>query len=421
MSTDMDRVISVPWWRRRMTFVAAAAVVVVGLLLFGLSFANGAKRSVRVPRATVTIGVVERGDFHDFTLLSGKLMPKDTVIVGALEGGQVEKILARAGDQVTAGQGLMEFTNTQLELDVLDREGRLLESITQLQTFQKQLEDTRIANERAAAQIDFNIKRLSDLSQRRQALMDKGYVSGESYAQIREELDYNKRLDPLQAESNARQERLRQDQLPRIQAELDRLRKSLEITRNKLDNLVVKAPAPGLLIGFNPNLGQTFSRGERLGEIVLDTGFKVSANVDQYYLGRVHAGQAGAAQIDGKTWKLKVDRVFPQVKDGTFVVELIFDGPTPSGLLPGATVSGRLSLGGDQTALLLPTGAFLEGSGGDWVMVLTSENRADRRRIKIGRRNIEQVEVLSGLKPGDRVITSDYSTYDKIEQIHLTK
>lgn len=418
----MDRRISRPRWRSRPVMVALIAIAVVAAAAY-LAFAlkGLGERSVRVPAGTVTIDTVEQGVFHDFTPLNGKVVPHDTIDLDALEGGQVERVMAQAGDMITAGQPLVRFQNTELELDVLDREGRLIESITELQTFEKQLEDTRLANQKAAEDIDYNIVRLGRAAERRAGLAAEGVIAGESVDQIQDELNYQRRLRPLQARSDARQDALRRRQLPQIHAQLASLQQSLKITRSKLDNLIVKAPVSGRLNDFDLNVGQNFNRGDRLGEIVPNTGIKVAANVDEFYLGRVQVGQVAEAQIDDRDWKLRVIRVYSQVKDGTFVVDLAFDGATPRGLLPGQTITGKLSLGNDKPALILPAGPFLERSGGDWAMVMANDRRAERRRIKIGRRNADQVEILSGLAPGDRVITSDYSAFEKIDRVDLTK
>ena len=421
VSIGMDRAIRRPVWRTRPAMLGAAGVGAVAVLV-GLVVASPglAVRSVRVRVATVTIEAVQPGVFRDFTPLNGKVTPHDTVDLDALEGGQVARVMVQAGDVVAVGQPLVAFRNTSLELDVLDREGRLIESITQLQSFEKQLEDSRLANEKALAQIDYDIVRLQRSSGRRAPLLASGYLAPETLDQIRDELTHDERIRPLQAESNARQEALRQAQLPHIQAQLKSLQQDLAITRSKLENLVVRSPVRGRLTDFNLNVGQNLNRGDRLGVLVPDTGFKVAANVDEYYLGRVQVGQIGDCQVDERTWKLHVIRIYPQVKDGTFVVDLSFDAAAPRGLLPGQTIAGRLALGGDRPGLLLPAGPFLERSGGDWAMVMTAPNRADRRRIKIGRRNADQVEVLSGLAAGERVITSDYTPFEKIARVDLT-
>ncbi len=229
-------------------------------------------------------------------------------------------------------------------------------------------------------------------------------------------------IRPVQVETNKRQEALRVQQLPQIRQEMASLQKSLQITRATLDDLTVKAPASGRLTAMDLQPGENRNRGDRLGQITLETGFKIAAQVDEYYLGRVAPGQTGQIDIDGRTLNLKAERIYPEVKNGAFTVDLSFEGPQPQGLLPGEMVQGKLSLGADRPALVLPAGAFLERSGGDWVFVVAPDGRhADRRRIKIGRRNSEQVEVLSGLRPGERVITSDYQGLEKIDRVDLAK
>ncbi len=423
MTDSMDRKLSKPLGLRRFAVPAAAIAACIGLSVLAANLLmSGAVRTARIPAAGVTIDTAQQGALHDFTPLRGKVAPKDEVYLDALEGGQVERIMAHAGDQVTVGQPLVTFRNTALELDVLEREGRLVESITQLQTYEKQLEDSRLANEKAAAEIDFNIVRLTRASARRSALVGRGSVSPEAEDQLNDELAYDHRLLPLQAQNNLRQDALRRRQLPEIHTQLANLQQSLTITRSKLDSLVLKAPVSGQLTDIVQNLGENRNRGDRLGEIVPATGFKIAAHVDEFYLGQVRVGQVADAGIDGATWKLKVERVYPQVKDGTFVVDLAFIGAAPANLLSGEAVNGTLSLGGDRPALILPAGAFLERTGGDWVMVVGPDGRsAVRRRIKIGRRNAEQVEILSGLKPGDRVITSDYSAIDRVDRVILTR
>jgi HlyD family secretion protein len=398
---------------------AAAAVAVVGVVaLMAMAFAGGAQRSVRLPAKTLTIETVTQGVFRDFTPLQGKVVPRDTVYLDALEGGQVEKVLVQAGDRVALGQPLIAFRNTQLELEVLDREGRLIESITQLQAYEKQLEQNRAANETTLARIDYDILRLSRLAERRDVLAAKGYLPQQARDETHDELNHNQRLRPLQMETNRRQEELRLKQLPQIRAELEGLQQSLKITRSKMDALVVKAPVAGRLTAIDLKIGQNRNRGERLAEITPDTGFRVQADVDEYYLGRVRTGQTGEVDWGGATRRLRVSRIYPQVKNGTFVVDLDFDGAQPAALTPGEAMQGRLSLGGDRPALILPAGAFLERSGGDWVFVVDG-NKALKRRIKVGRRSTEQVEVLAGLRPGDRVITSDYAGLEKIDRVDL--
>jgi HlyD family secretion protein len=334
----------------------------------------------------------------------------------------VQEVLAVAGDLVAVGQPLLRFRNTELELDVLDREGRLVESITQLQSYEKQLEDARVANEKAAAQIQYDITRLQRTAERRDALLARGYVTRDLHEQVHDELEHNRKLLPLQITSNGEQEALRRRQIPQIRSELATLQESLKVTRAKLDSLVVRAPVAGRLTDMDIKLGEIRTRGQRLGQIVPDTGFKLQAQIDEYYLDRVRTGQTGDVTIEDRQVPVRVTRVDPQVKNATFQVDLAFEGAMPRGLLPGQALEGRLTLGGDRPALILPAGPFLERTGGDWVMVADAGgDHADRRRIKIGRRSAEQVEVLSGLKPGERVITSDYTGFEKVDRVILAR
>ena len=423
MSAGMDQTIRRPWWRsRRVRFAAAAALAFAALAVMSAAFLGKAQRSLSVQAETVSIDPVRRGVFHDLTTLQGKVVPRDTIYLDALEGGQVQRVLVQAGDRITAGQPLVAFRNTQLELEVLDQEGRLVESITQLQAYEKQLEQNRADNAKTLAQIDYNILRLKRMADRRDPLTAIGYISREQTDQVHDELDYDRVLRPLQAVTNERQEALRAKQLPQVRAEMESLQRSLAITRTKLDDLTVKAPVSGRLTAMDLKIGQNRNRGDRLGEITLDTGFKISADVDEYYLGRVSPGQSADVDLSGGAQRLVVSRIYPQVHGGVFTVDLDFRGAAPQGLLPGEAVQGKLSLGADRPGLVLPAGAFLERTGGDWIFVLRPDGRhADRRRIKIGRRNADQVEVLSGLRPGERVITSDYQGWDRIDRIDLKR
>jgi HlyD family secretion protein len=210
--------------------------------------------------------------------------------------------------------------------------------------------------------------------------------------------------------------------LPQIQSQLEKLSKDVEITRSKLDSLTVRAPAEGRMTAIDLKVGESRKRGERLGEITPDTGNKLSANIDEFYLGRLRKDQSATVEMDGRDWPLRVTRVHPQVKNGTFTVDLAFDSGMPDGLLPGQAVQGKLTLGGNKPGLILPAGAFLEATGGNWVFVLSEDGRsAHRRDIAIGRRNAEQVEILSGLQVGERVLTSAYSGWESMDRVDLNR
>ncbi len=421
LHSAMDRPLSRPWWHFKLwQQLLAGALALILVILAGVLLLGPAQRSVSIPVASLSLAAVERGVYHDIIPLTGEVVPHDTVYLDAVEGGRIEHILVQAGDSVTAGQPLVTLSNTALELDVLDREGRLVQSITESQSYQTQLEQNRVANQKALAQIDYDIVRLRRAQERRESLVAQHLVSLESQDQIKDELDNALRQRPMQEESNHRQEELREKQLPQLQAQIAKLQQDLVVTHSKLADLTVRAPVSGLVTSMDLTVGESRNLGDRLAEITPATGYKLSATVDEYYLARVRPGQAASIELDDKSWRLKVTRVYPQVKSGGFVVDLAFDGATPPGLLRGQTLQGRLSLGADVPGLVLPAGAFLERSGGDWAFVVQPDGHsAQRRRIKVGRRNAEQVEILSGLSAGESVITSDYTGLERIDRIDL--
>jgi HlyD family secretion protein len=419
MSHVMDRPLELEWWRepRARALAFAGGVGLLLALLVALSWSTR-EYSLSLGAKDVTIATVSRDVFHDFVPLRGTVVPKDTIYLDALEGGQVEKVLVQAGDQVVQGQPLVTFRNAQLQLDVLNNEGRLVESITQLQTFETQLEANRAGNAKTLADIRYNITSLEHTAARYEPLLQVGAVSRKDYEQVHDQLDHYRALLPVQIETNKRQDALRLAQLPGLQSELVGLKKSLQVTRDKLEDLTVKAPVSGRIIALDLKVGENRNRGERLAEIVPPTGFKIAADIDEYYLSRTRAGQSADIELNGARYRLKLARVYPQVKGGTFTADFTFQDAAPADLTGGAAAQGKLTLGGDSHAVILPVGPFLEASGGDYVFVLDGAS-AHRRRIKLGRRNVEQAEVLSGLRPGDRVITSDYANYAKIDRIDL--
>ena len=415
----MDRPLVRPWWQSKRGIRAG---MLAGALVLGLAVAwtltGTPEHSVRLNPDGVVTSRVEQKPFHDSVPLRAKVVALETVYLDALEGGRVEQVLTQAGDFVAQGQQLVVLSNTELELDVLDREARLIESATQLQAYETQLEQNRIANQKALAQIDYDIVRLQRALQRRKQLVERSMEAAEVRDAMQDELDFHLKTRPAQMQSNQQQEALRVRQIPQIQNQLEKLHRDMAITHSKLENLIVRAPVAGRLTAMDLKVGENRNRGERFAEITPETGHKLSAKVDEYYLGQVRSGQIADMESGGRTWRVSVTRVYPQVKDGTFTVDLGFDGSEPDGLLPGQAMQGTLRLGEDRSALVIDSGAFLEQTGGQWIFVMDNDGRsAVRRAVQLGRRNADQVEVLGNLRAGEKVIVSDYTGLERIEHI----
>lgn len=421
MSSGMDRPLPRNGLRsKKVIWLLAAVALGAAALLVAFVLSRTSDRTLSVDSENLVISEVSAGTFRDFIPLNAGVTSKDVVFLDALEGGQVRQVFAQVGDQVTAGQPILEFRNDALELDVLEREARVIDSITQLQSYEKQLEQNRAANAQALARIDYEIVRLERLVERRDELAKRGFVPRAQQEDARDELELNRRLRPQQQETNQTQEALRRRQLPQIQAQLRGLQASLAITRQKLEALVVAAPIAGRITAMDLRIGQNRNRGDRLAEITPATGLRLEAEIDQFYLNRVRAGLRGFVTLEGQRRELVVSRVLPQVTAGRFKVELSFVGSTPERLVSGQTLQGRLALGSDSQALLTKTGPFLEKSGGNWMFVLSRDGReALRRPVRLGRRNAEFVEVLDGLEAGDRVVTSSYEGLEQVERLAI--
>lgn len=419
----MDRPIALPWWRqRRWVEAAAIGLILVMAIASAIAWLGPAERTLRIPRERVTIAAVASDMYRDFIPFRGTAVSLETIYLDALEGGRVERVLAQPGDEVIPGQLLIELSNTELELTVLDREARLIESIVQLQAYQTQLAQNHLSNEKALAAIDYDIARLTRSVQRREALAERGVETRENFDTVKDELAYALALRPLQASSNQQQNALRVQQLPQIEAQLEKLHQDVEITRSKLESLNVRAPAGGRMTTIDLKVGENRNRGERLGEITPRAGFKLTAEVDEYYLDRLRRDQIATVVMGTTQRELRVTRVHPRVENGVFKVELAFSNAMPGSLLPGQTLQGKIALGGDAQTLVLPAGPFLQHTGGNWAFVVdASGTSAVRRSLKLGRRNVEQVEVLGGLEPGERVITSDYSSFERIDRIEFAR
>ncbi len=399
---------------------ASLAVLVVVFVALRL-YAGAGEKTLRIPALQLTVSTVEPGTFHDLIPLRAEVQPLQTLYIDAIDGGRIDRVLVEAGDHVEQGQALIELSNTNLALSVIQQESQLNQAMSQLQQNEIALEQNHLANDRAAAEIEYNLVKLARSSSRREGLAAAGAASREERDQVADELAYYRQLQPIQLASNKRQGELRDRLLPDIQRQLQNLRANLDVVQAKLAALIVRAPLAGVITAIDLKVGELRNPGERLAEVTPASGMKLSADIDEFYLQRVRSGQSATVEIDGTPVSATVHRVSPQVKNGQFSIDLVFAGKSPANLVAGQSTQGRLQLGGDSQALILAVGPFLDRTGGDWVFVLAPDGRsAQRRQIKAGRRTSEQLEVLGGLGKGERVIISDYTGLERADRIVLT-
>lgn len=406
------------WTRGRLLGGATVLLLAAGV---GLVIANQGARSLRLDRQKLTIGTVTEDVFHDSIPVRGEVQALESVVLDTTEAGRIEEILVEAGQTVVAGQALVRLSNTDLQLETIARETQIIEQINNQRGIQLQFEQAKTGDANAVAGAEYNIVNLSRQIRRQSPLTAHGFTAQETLDNLTDQLDYQKRLKDIAQDGLKRDAALYADLSGQAGEIAAHLQDNLAIAKKLLDSLVVRAPVAGQLTVLDVKLGEQKARGERLGQIDRQTGFKVVVQVDEFYLARVHTGQPVALTRNGRKIPLTIVKVFPQVKNGRFEIWLNFaDAAAPADLRPGEALQGSLQLGDDQQALILPLGPFMETTGGGWAFVLDADGKtATRRTIRTGRRNGTQIELLDGLKPGEKVILSDYADLDRIDQIHI--
>jgi len=418
--TPMDRRLETKSrWRRWLLPVAGVTVLLVAGIAVYARYAL--TRSVTVREASVVIARVRRAAFTEYVPATAVVAPRRTAYLDAVEGGQVAEVLVEEGAFVARGQVLLKFKNTNLQLEMLGRQAQLMEQLDRLNQTILSFEQARITHQRDLIDTSAQIESLTQRQQRREALRGSGTVSQEELAELAIDIDKTRKLQAAAIEARDLDEKFRSEQLAQLRSSITTTRENLEMASQALQSLSVKAPISGQLTALDADLGAAKAPGQRIGQIDDSTAYKVEAGVDEFYLGRVKPGQSATAEWNGKNWKLEVAKVYPQVTDRQFKVDLYFtQEAAPEGLRRGQSMEVRLEVGAPSQGLVTANGPFFEETGGSWVFVLPpTGNVAVRRRVRFGRRNPEQIEVLSGLAEDERIVSSGYEQLRKFDRIEI--
>ena len=405
---NMDKVVVRKKIDKRILIGGAGGAALLLILLFWLFAPRAGSQSVSAER--LGIATVENGTFEDFLPLRARVTPLLTVYLDAVEGGRVEALAVEDGASVVKGQLLAVLSNADLQLSTLARQTEVEQQLNNMRSQELALQQARSANMRDLNQAETDLAKARRQYDLQKPLSERGFVSKKQFNDTADDLHYQTKRLAILKRSIAQDEALQSSQLGQLRASASSLNSSLGIARSSLSQLNIRAPATGQLSGFTIQLGQSLERGSRLGQIDSAGGNKLVADVDEFYLGRVKPGQSGTVDAEGKTFRMKVAKVLPQVRNGQFQVEMIFDGPEPRAIQRGQTMQLKLTLGDSSRAILIPNGAFFNDTGGQWIFVVDrGGDSATRRPIQIGRKNADFIEVLDGLRPGEKVITSSYS------------
>ena len=403
--------------KARLGLAAGGLVLLAALFWYFMPAGN----SQTVDAGRMTISKVTEGRFDDFLPLRAQVQPSQTVFLDAVEGGRVERVLVEDGAMVTQGQMLAELSNSDLQLNVLARQTEVIQQINSMRSQELALNQTRLANERARIEADLATQTARRQYEIQRPLAERGFVSGRAFADSRDTYEANRRRSDVLRRQQSEDERLQSGQLAQLRASSAALNQSLDIARRSLDSMNLRAPVSGQLTSFEIQVGQSLQRGVRLGQIDSAGRNKLRAQVDEYYLSRVSEGLTANAEVNGRTYRMRVSKIYPQVRNGSFEIDLQFVGEEPRDLQRGQTVQLRMTLGASSQARLIPAGAFYNDTGGNWIFVVSADGRsAERRQVRLGRRNAEYIEVLGGLAPGERVITSPYTGFLERDRLSLS-
>ncbi len=392
---------ALPWW-----FGALLAVFVVYLI------ARPNNKTLRVDKDSITVSSAVKGEFNDYIRISGRVQPMTTIQLSPQEGGIVEKILIEEGSPVKAGDAILILNNDNLDLQILNSEAELAEKENILRNTQIQMEQQKLDVRQNVLEYGMQVDRLRRAYEQQKALYEDKLIAREEYLKAEEDCRLAKQKYDLMAERSKQDSLYRGTQIDRMEESLENMQLNMQMIRRRKSNLVVKAPIDGELGLLDVVLGQSIASGTKIGQINSVGTYKVEAQIDEHYIDRVVAGLEATFERQGETFSTSIRKVYPEVRDGKFKADFKFDGQQPDNIRSGQTYYLNLQLGQPEEAVIIPRGTFYQKTGGKWIYVVNKDGtKAVKREIRIGRQNPQYYEVLEGLEPGEKVITSGYETY----------
>jgi HlyD family secretion protein len=415
----MDRKIKKKKWPPRKIALVAAAAAFVIILLYLFLFQFSAS-SLNVEADRITLSTVEKGPFLEYIPIQGSVMPIARHSLATSEGGRVDKIFMEAGTMVKKGEPILELVNTDLLLNIMWRDADFVQQSNQLRQVRLNLEQYRQTLRQQMNTIENELAKQKSAFERNEKLYKEDLLSEFEYEKYKLDYEYQLRNRDIVAESQKKEMEYRDEQLQSLEEQLRRMESNLKASKQKLEALVIRAPISGQLSSLDAEIGQFKAPGAEIGQIDVLDAFSVRAQIDEFYNTRVQAGQKGEFDLGQTTYNLKIRRVFPEVREGKFEVDFDFVGAAPPDIRRGQTLHIRLELGDVAQAVLVAKGGFYQTTGGNWIYALDKSGKfAVKRFIRIGRQNPQVYEVLEGLQPGDKVITSSYEGFGDMERLIL--
>ncbi|MDK1288226.1 efflux RND transporter periplasmic adaptor subunit [Pseudoalteromonas umbrosa] len=388
--------------------------ILIACVAFYLTSNLASGNSYSVSAERLSFSTVSEGVFKDVIPINGIVEPQKVVYIDAVQGGTVSEIFVNEGELVTVGQPLLKFQNTAFELDIFSQEARISEQLDINANTRLSLDRNELELKTKINDVDYQVKRLTRQLKLKKELRENKHIAEEELESIIDEYEHSVRYREILGKSQEQEMSIRETKIRQLKESEVRLNEHLKIIRESLGDLTVKAPFTGLLSSLDLDVGESKAKGDRLGQVDLVDGFRIAARVDSFYIARVEKGMSAFyADLDtGTEYELKVSKVYPEVRNGVFLVDLDFVDSAPSDIRRGQNLVLSLNLGASKKGHLIDNGAFYLDTGGEWVFVLDdSGTKAVKRKVSLGRRNLNHVEVLEGLGIGERIITSTYSNF----------
>jgi len=412
----MDRKINKSFkfqWAKLLIFVLL--LVVTYWVLASTDFSGNA---LKLDIQKLRISEVKYALLEDYIPIRGRVEPSRTVYLDAIEGGRVEDILAEEGAEVSKGDIILRLSNTNLQLDVISREAQVSEQLNNLRNTRLAIDKETLNLKSELVEIDYQLSKLKRTFNQHQRLFDKNLIAEDLFLATQDEFGYFKQRRELVIERQKTDSQVRKVQLEQLENSVEQLQKNLKVARKNLEHLDVKAPINGKLTALDVEFGESKSRGQRLGQVDKLDNFKVSALVDEFYIDRIQRGQQATANVSGAQYPLVISKVFSQVSNGQFKIELHFNSDLPGQIRRGQTLQIKLQLDSGQNVMVIDRGSFVQDTGGNWVFVLSKdESVAVKRNISPGKNNPEYLQIISGLQPGEKVVVSSYGGFDDKEKL----
>ncbi|MEQ9305085.1 MAG: efflux RND transporter periplasmic adaptor subunit [Marinoscillum sp.] len=413
----MDRKIQKKKWTLKRILTWGGAGLFVAFIIYSFIFAEGGSR-LNVEKEKVNIAAVIEGDFREYIPVDGGVLPIKTIRLDAIEGGVVEKKYFEGGILVDQGDTILKLSNNDLLQNFVREETQAFILMNSLENTKLSLKRNQFDLKRNLIDLDYQIDEARDAYKRGKELFDEKIISEQEYLTLKRNYDQlidGKKIQIQSARFDSLNAKL---QIAQAEATLQRTRDNLEMIKKNLDNLYIKAPISGRLSTVNAEVGESISTGQNIGQIDDLNGFKVRAQIDEHYISRIYEGLKGTFDFAGTGYELAITKVYPEVANGLFAVDMAFTDTIPQGIRRGQTLQIRLQLSENITAIQIPRGSFYQTTGGNWIFVLTEdESEAVRRQIKLGRQNQRFYEVIEGLQPGEKVVVSSYEGYDDKDKL----